>query len=74
MEQTGNSTDPYTSMPFSVEQTLKEARAAFERELVSQRLRHYGDDLERTANSLGVSRSRLYELIRRYNLKSEDGE
>jgi len=68
-----HSSNANTTLQLPVDQTLKEARTAFERELVIQRLQHYGDDLETTATSLGISRSRLYELIRRYNLKSEDG-
>jgi DNA-binding NtrC family response regulator len=50
------------------ELTLKEAREVFEARLVQARLEQYGGDLAAAARSLGVSRSRLYELVRRYGL------
>jgi DNA-binding NtrC family response regulator len=48
--------------------TLREARTELECYLIRERLiRHHGD-LDAAAQSLGVSRSRLYELIRQYDL------
>jgi DNA-binding NtrC family response regulator len=48
---------------------LKEARDLFERHFLLTRLQEYGWKLEETAGSLGLSRSRLYELIKRHGLK-----
>ena len=48
---------------------LKEAREQFERRFIQARLEQCGGDLEAAARHLGMSRSRLYELIRRYGLK-----
>ena len=48
---------------------LKEARDLFERHFLLTRLQEYGWKLEETASSLGLSRSRLYELIKRHGLK-----
>lgn len=50
---------------------LKEARETFERHFLLTRLQEYGWKLEETALSLGLSRSRLYELIKRHGLKEE---
>jgi transcriptional regulator with AAA-type ATPase domain len=48
---------------------LKEAREEFERRFILARLEQCGGDLEETSRRLGLSRSRLYELIRRLGLK-----
>ena len=48
---------------------LKEAREVFERHFLLTRLQEFGWKLEETASSLGLSRSRLYELIKRHGLK-----
>ena len=53
------------------ELVLKDAREKFEREFILERMRQYGEDMEGAAHSLGISRSRLYDLIRRYDLKAE---
>ena len=47
----------------------KEARERFERQLLQSRLRRYPGEMNGAAKSLGLSRSRQYELTRRYGLK-----
>jgi DNA-binding NtrC family response regulator len=49
---------------------LKEARECFERAYLHARLQACSWRLDEAARSLGVSRSRLYELVRHYNLRS----
>jgi two-component system, NtrC family, response regulator len=49
-------------------QTLKEAREALEKELVSKALSRYGGNLTRAAEELGISRPTLYELMEKLNL------
>ncbi|MBI4530537.1 MAG: sigma-54-dependent Fis family transcriptional regulator, partial [Candidatus Latescibacteria bacterium] len=48
------------------ELTLKEARERFEQEFIGYRLKICGWDVDAAAKGLGLSRSRLYELIRQY--------
>ena len=48
---------------------LKDAREIFERTILQNRIEAYGWDLEEAARSLELSRSRLYELIRRHGLR-----
>ncbi len=50
---------------------LKEARNWLERKIILERLRVHHGDLETASQSLGISRSRLYELLRKYELKAE---
>ncbi len=49
--------------------SLKEARECFERAYLQARLQACSWRLEEAARSLGVSRSRLYELVRQYGLR-----
>lgn len=51
--------------------SLKDAREIFERTFLHNRLAAYGWDLEEVSRSLDLSRSRLYELIRRHGLREE---
>ena len=53
------------------EVTWKQAREQFERQLLQARLRRYPGDMNGAAKSLGLSRSRLYELARRYGIKEQ---
>ena len=53
------------------EWTLPEGREYFERRFIAERLTTYDDDLNLTAQSLGISRSRLYQLVERYGLKKD---
>ncbi|MFH1567632.1 MAG: sigma 54-interacting transcriptional regulator [Gemmatimonadota bacterium] len=55
------------------ELSLKEAREAFERRTIEARLQRFGWDADRAAQSLGISRSRLYDLLRKYGLRREPG-
>ena len=48
--------------------SLREARDAFERELLLTRLQRFDWEHMRVATSLGISRSRLYELVRKHGL------
>ena len=49
--------------------TLREARDEFERQLLKARLNDYEWEQAAAAKSLGISRSRLYELIRKHSLQ-----
>ena len=60
-----------TTVEVDDEVTLKEGRERFERQLLQSRLRRYPGDMNGAAKSLGLSRSRLYELARRYGLKED---
>jgi len=48
--------------------TLKEAREALERELLSNSLRDNNGNISKTAKALGISRPTLYDLMARYGL------
>jgi two-component system, NtrC family, response regulator HydG len=50
--------------------TLRAAREDFERRFLLLRLQQQDWQLEAAARSLGLSRSRLYELVKRYGLRS----
>ena len=49
--------------------SLKEAREAFERDLISTRLREHGFNVTRTAGALGIERSNLHRKIKAYGIK-----
>ncbi len=51
--------------------SLRQAREVLERDLLVARLRQFAGDHTRVAESLVISRSRLYELIRKYGLRAE---
>jgi two-component system NtrC family response regulator len=48
--------------------TLKEAREALEREILSNALRENNGNISKTARALGISRPTLYDLMSRYGL------
>jgi two-component system response regulator AtoC len=60
------------SVAWSNGMSLRQARESFERDLLAQRLRQFDGDHIRVADSLSVFRSRLYELIRKYGLRTDD--
>ncbi len=51
--------------------TLKDARAAFEREFIAQKLRENGGNVSRTADAIGVERSNLHRKIKALGIESE---
>ncbi len=52
--------------------TLKDARAAFEREFIMQKLRENGGNVSRTADAIGVERSNLHRKIKALGIELED--
>jgi two-component system NtrC family response regulator len=54
--------------------TLKEAREAVEREMVTQALRKHGGKIAPAANDLGISRPTLYELMEKLGIHKPDKE
>lgn len=62
---------PGAEAPLPTRATLREARDEFERRLVQARLQEAGWDYQEAATSLGMSRSRLYELARKYSVSEE---
>ena len=50
--------------------TLRQARAAFEREYIAEVLRQHQGNAVRTANVLGISRQMLQKKIKDYGLRS----
>jgi len=51
---------------------LKDARAAFEREFIMQKLRENGGNVSRTADAIGVERSNLHRKIKALGIALED--
>jgi DNA-binding NtrC family response regulator len=49
-------------------QTLEEARAAADRDLIITSLRHTRNNMSRTAQALGISRVSLYRLMSKYEI------
>jgi two-component system nitrogen regulation response regulator NtrX len=52
--------------------TLKDARAAFEREFIMQKLKENGGNVSRTADAIGVERSNLHRKIKALGIEIED--
>ena len=52
--------------------TLKDARAAFEREFIVQKLRQNGGNVSRTADAIGVERSNLHRKIKALGIELGD--
>jgi len=52
--------------------TLKDARSAFEREFIMQKLRENGSNVSRTADAIGVERSNLHRKIKALGIVLED--
>ena len=48
--------------------TLKEAKEALEKEILSNALRENDGNISKTAKALGISRPTLYDLMSRYGL------
>ena len=68
--QMGQSTvDPLRSLLDQPHLGLREARAAFEKELIEHRLQHTGGNVSKTAQSLDLERSHLYRKIRAYGIE-----
>ena len=53
--------------------SLKDARAAFEREYIGRKLREHGWNVSKTAEAIDTPRSNLYKKIEQYNIKRETG-
>ena len=51
-------------------QTLEEARAAADRELILTSLRHTSNNMSRAAEALGISRVSLYRLMNKYDISN----
>ena len=62
---------PRAEAPLAGKATLRDAREEFEHRLVEERLRGNGWDFQKAATSLGLSRSRLYELARKYGVEEK---
>jgi two-component system nitrogen regulation response regulator NtrX len=58
--------------PGSHAATLKDARAEFEREFITQKLREFGGNVSRTADAIGVERSNLHRKIKALGIEAED--
>jgi two-component system NtrC family response regulator len=54
--------------------TLKEAREAVEREMISQALRKHAGKIAPAASELGISRPTLYELMEKLSIQKPDKE
>ncbi len=52
--------------------TLKDARAAFEREFILHKLHEYGGNVSKTADAIGVERSNLHRKIKALGIEGED--
>ncbi len=52
--------------------TLKDARAEFEREFISQKLKEHGGNVSKTADAIGVERSNLHRKIKALGIEAED--
>jgi two-component system nitrogen regulation response regulator NtrX len=51
--------------------TLSDARDAFERELIAERLRENGGNVSRTADALGVYASNLHSKMKKLKMTTE---
>jgi two-component system nitrogen regulation response regulator NtrX len=52
--------------------TLKDARAEFEREFITRKLREYNGNVSRTADAIGVERSNLHRKIKALGIEAEE--
>ena len=52
--------------------TLKDARAAFEREFIALKLKEHGGNVSKTADAIGVERSNLHRKIKALGIEVED--
>jgi DNA-binding NtrC family response regulator len=53
-------------------QTLVEARAISDQELIQNSLRHTSNNISHTAKTLGISRVSLYRLMNKYNILNQE--
>ena len=60
-------TSPY-SQYLTQGKGLREAREAFEKDLIQRALAKHGGNISRTASELGVSRPTLHDLVTKYAL------
>ena len=51
---------------------LRDARAEFERESITLKLREYGGNVSRTADGIGVERSNLHRKIKALGIETEE--
>jgi two-component system, NtrC family, nitrogen regulation response regulator NtrX len=51
--------------------TMKEARAAFEREFIVQKLKENGGNVSKTADAIGMERSNLHRKIKALRIETE---
>ena len=58
------------STPFFLMNSLKEAKRAFEREFIRSKLREHGNNIARTAETIGVERSYLYKKLKNFNAQN----
>lgn len=63
---------PETAPGVAANLPLKEAREQFEKQYIVDRLRDFGGNVSRTAESLGVERSNLYRKMDAYGIKSRE--
>ena len=66
--------DPLRSLLEQPHLSLREARAAFEKELIEHRLEHMGGNVSKTAQSLELERSHLYRKIKAYGIEVLRGQ
>jgi len=52
--------------------TLKDARAAFEREFITEKLKEFRGNISRTADAIGVERSNLHRKIKALDIETGD--
>ena len=52
--------------------TLKEARVAFEKEFIKNKLKEHGDNVSRTADAIGVERSNLHRKMKALGIDTDD--
>lgn len=55
----------------SSEFSLKEARERFERGMIIKSLKKNRYNISRAASELGISRPALYDLVKKYDIKTE---
>lgn len=68
-ERASAALSPETSFTFS---TLKDARAAFEREFIIRKLKEHNGNVSKTADAIGMERSNLHRKIKAYGIEMEE--
>ncbi len=66
--------DPLRSLLEQPHLSLREARGAFEKELIEHRLAHLSGNVSKTAQSLELERSHLYRKIKAYDIEVQRGQ